>query len=147
MPIRFAISKSTAQGESFAVDITQQNTVTGEIVHNSVAEMTAMVDEAFKLADVRLLEMNTRMLEAYGLEQYFTGPEWVKVVAILDILSGRQTADTVARRWQSEIEETAALEEGRGQAVLSQAQIAFNNDPLMQHTEAIASHYADGTPV
>lgn len=147
MPIRFAISKSTAQGESFAVDITQQNTVTGEIVHSTVAEMTEMVDEAFKLADVRLLEMNTRMLEAYGLERYFTGPQWVKVVAILDILSGRQTADTVARRWQSEIEETAALEEGRGQAVLSQAQIAFNSDPLMQRTEAIASHYADGTPV
>jgi hypothetical protein len=141
MPIRFALTKSTAQGESFAVDMTQVNPVTGEVVHQTVAEMAEMVDEAFKLADIRLLEMNTRMLEAYGLEQYFTGPQWVKVVAILDILSGRQTADTVARRWQSEREETAALESLRGQAY------AVENDPLAQRTEAIASQYADGTPV
>lgn len=110
MPIRFAITKATGQGEQFVVDLCQWNPVTGEIVHEDISEMTRLADEALQLSDYRLMEMNTRMLEAYNLEKYFDPATWSRVVCILDILAGRQSVDTVARRWQSEVEETQALE-------------------------------------
>ena len=121
MPARLVISKSTAQGENFTVELTQYNTITGEIVHKDVGELLQLGDEVFKLADVRLMEMNTRMLEAYGLEKYFTGQVWNKIITIFDILAGRQSVDTVSRRWQSEIEETEALEQGRLNAMMAEA--------------------------
>src|SRR5215813_10579114 len=130
MPARLVISKSTAQGENFTVELTQYNTITGEIVHKDVGELLELGNEVFKLADVRLMEMNMRMLEAYGLEKYFTGPVWNKIITIFDILAGRQNVDTVSRRWQSEVEETEALEEGRNQAMaeaIAHEQLLFAN--------------------
>lgn len=112
MPLRFAITKTTSQGETMVTDVCQWNPVTGEVLH-SVDEMTQMADEALKMSDVRLLEQHTRMLEAYQLEQYCTVEEWSKIVSILDILCGNQTPDMVRRRWQSAREETAELEAGR----------------------------------
>lgn len=108
-----AITKATANGEQFVVDVCQWNPVTGDMVHDSVAEMTELAEGMLKLGDLRLLDMNTRMLEAYNLEKYFDPVTWARVVSILDILAGRQTAHTVVQRWQSEIEETAELEAGR----------------------------------
>jgi len=116
MPVRMALTKATGQGEQIVIDVCQWNPVTGEIVHPRVADMQALFDEVLAQADVRLMEMNTRMLEAYGLETYFAPAIWSKIVALLDILAGRQDAGTVARRWQSEVEENAALEAGRLQA-------------------------------
>lgn len=113
MPLRLAITKSTAQGETMVVDISQWNPVTGLMVHTSIEEMTALANAALALADVRMMDMNTRMLEAYALEQYFEPAIWARVVCVLDILAGRQTADTVARRWYSEVEETQALAAAR----------------------------------
>jgi len=111
-----ALTKATGQGEQIVIDVCQWNPVTGDIVHPEVADMQALFDEVLAQADVRLMDMNTRMLEAYELEQYFHPGVWSKVVALLDILAGRQDAGTVARRWQSEVEENAALEAGRLQA-------------------------------
>ncbi len=113
MPIRMAITKSTAQGEQFVVDVCQWNPVTGEIVHDDVSEMTRLADEMLRLGDMRLVEMNTRMLEAYNLEKYFDPATWSRVVSILDVLCGRQSADTIARRWQSEVEENIELKQMR----------------------------------
>jgi len=117
MPIRMALTKATGQGEQIVIDVCQWNPVTGDIVHEGVADMQALFDEVLAQADVRLMDMNTRMLEAYELEKYFPPGMWSKIVALLDILAGRQDASTVARRWQSEVEETAELEAGRKAAL------------------------------
>lgn len=126
MPARFAITKSTAQGETMVTDICQWNPVTGEICH-SIDEMTAMADEVLKLSDMRLLEMNTRVLEAESLEQYCTPEEWGKILSVIDVMCGRMSADLVKRRWQSALEETAELELGRLEALNS----IKNNDECL----------------
>ena len=118
MPVRIQITKETAQGEHFVVDVTQVNSVTGEVLH-TLYQMSEMADEMLKLSDTRLMEMNTRMLEAYNLQQYCPPDAWTMVNDILDILAGRQSVDTVARRWQSRVEETRELEEMRRQAALA----------------------------
>ena len=118
MPIRMAITKQTAQGEQFVVDVCQWNPVTGEVLHG-ISEMSEMADEMLKLSDVRLVEMNTRMLEAYNLQQYCPPDAWTMVNDVLDVLAGRQSVDAVARRWQSRVEETRELEEIRRQAALA----------------------------
>jgi hypothetical protein len=108
-----AVTKITANGEQIVVDVAQWNPVTGEIVHEDVSEVTRLADEALKLGDIRMVEMNTRMLEAYNLEKFCHPTTWAKILSVLDILSGRVSADVVARRWQSEIEENEELEAGR----------------------------------
>jgi len=107
-----AITKATASGEQIVIDFCQWNPVTGEIMHTLV-EMQAGFDELLALADMRLMDMNTRMLEAYAFEEDFAPAEWARFVALLDVLAGRQDAATVKHRFQAEREETAALEAGR----------------------------------
>lgn len=109
MPLRVAITKQTASGEQFVTDVCQWNPVTGEICHEDVSEMSRLADEMLKLADMRSMEMHTRMLEAYSLREHCTPETWYKIQSVLDILAGNVSADTVARRWQSEIEENAEL--------------------------------------
>ena len=113
MPIRTAITKVSGQGEQIVVDVCQWNPVTGAIVHSTVDEMAELMDSMLKFADARLEEMNLRMLEAYNLESYFEPGTWQQVIAILDILCGRQSAVMVKQRWDSIKEENAALEQGR----------------------------------
>ena len=122
MPVRMAVTKVSGQGEQLVIDVSQWNGVTGEIVHKDMSEMSSLLDEALALADLRVQEMKLRMLEAYNLEVYFKPETWQRVVSILDILAGRQSADTVLRRWQSEVEETADLEAGRLAAYKQQGQ-------------------------
>lgn len=124
MPVRMQITKQTTNGEHCVVDVCQWNPVTGEIMHDSVGELCSLADEGFKLADTRALEMHVRMLEAYQLQQYCSPAEWSRIVSLLDIISGRDTASNVARRWQSEQEETAELEQAR----LEQALAHLNGD-------------------
>jgi hypothetical protein len=112
MPLRMHITKATAQNETVVVDVCQWNPVTGEVLHD-LDEMNEMANEALKVADLRLLDMHTKMLEAESLEEYCTTEEWSKIISILDILSGRQTVDLVKRRWHSAREETADLEAAR----------------------------------
>ena len=113
MPIRAQISKETAQGEQVLVHIEQCNPITGEVDYATIDDMAAALDKMLVFTDVRMHEMNLRMLEAYRLESYFDPGEWMKVAAILDILAGRQSAAQVKHRWDSIREENAALEEGR----------------------------------
>ncbi len=110
MPVRIAIIRSTGQGEQFQADVCQWNPVTGDIMHESIEEMHKLTDDVFAISDVRLLEMNTRMLEAYNFERYFAPEVWSKVVSILDVLAGRMTPDSVIRLWESAVEETRDLE-------------------------------------
>lgn len=113
MPIRTAITKVSGQGEQIVVDVCQWNPVTGAIAHDSVDEMAQLMDDMLRFADARLEEMNMRMLEAYHLESYFDPGEWQKVISILDILSGRQSAAMVRQRWDSIREENADLQAQR----------------------------------
>ena len=118
MPIRCAITKVSGQGEQIVVDVAQWNPVTGAIVHSTVDEMAQLMDQMLKFADARLEEMNLRMLEAYNLEGYFEPGTWQRVISILDILCGRQSAAMVRQRWDSIKEENAALAQGRIDAML-----------------------------
>jgi hypothetical protein len=104
-----AITKQTANGEQFVVDVCQWNPVTGAVMHKDVSEMSELADACLQLADARSMEMHTRMLEAYSLREYCTPEVWYKIQSVLDIIAGNIRADTVARRWQSEIEESAEL--------------------------------------
>jgi hypothetical protein len=123
MPLRFAITKQSGSGEQIVVDLCQWNPVTGEIVHDTVAEMTAMADEALQVSDSRLAEMNMRVIEVAGLREYFTPEAWYKVVSILDIISGRQSAEQVKQTWDSITEENEALEQGRQAAYEAKQQL------------------------
>ena len=113
MPIRLVVTKQTATGEQVQIDVVQWNPVTGDMVHSDIAELSQLVDDAMDIVDVRTEEMGIRVLEAYNLDKYFDPPTWSRVVSILDIISGKQSAATVSARWQSEVEETAELEAGR----------------------------------
>ncbi len=116
MSIRIVMTKQTAQGEQIQVDIPSWNPVTGAIEHTSITEMSEAFDEAMATVDMRSQEMHMRMLEAYNMREYCTSEVWTKLADLLDILSGKQSIDTVQRRWVSSIEETQALEEARQEA-------------------------------
>ena len=118
MPLRLHITKGTGHGENITVDIPQWNPVTGVIEH-TIDDMMIMADEALKLTDMRTLQDQARMLEAYSLEEECTPQEWSKIVSILDIVNGTQSVDLVKRRWQSAREETAELETGRLNAIIN----------------------------
>lgn len=109
MPLRMAITKVSGQGEQIVVDVCQWNPVTGEMVHSDIAEMSSLFEQALGFADVRLGDMNTRMLEAYNMRHYFDAENWQKVTQILDILAGRVSAAQVVQRWEATIEENAEL--------------------------------------
>lgn len=113
MPIRFQVNKETGQGEHIMAHVEQCNPVTGAVMHANVDEMAQVLDRALAFTDVRLHEMNMRHLEAYHLESYFEPGEWMKVLALFDILAGRTTAAMVKHRWDSIREENAALQAGR----------------------------------
>lgn len=112
MPLRMAVTKVSGQGEQIVIDVSQWNGVTGEMMHD-IAEMSALFNNAMDIADLRLFEMNNRMIEAYNFREYFKPEDWQKVAAILDILAGRADAQTVKQRIESAIEETRELEEMR----------------------------------
>ena len=121
-----AITKASGQGEQLVVDVCQWNPVTGALLHN-IDEMSKLFEQALGFADIRLQEMNLRHLEAYELEKYFDQQTWQRVTAILDILAGRQSAQDVAHRWHSEVEETQALAEQRQEYYNSQLVDALND--------------------
>ena len=112
MPLRCAVTKASGQGEQLVLDVCQWNPVTGEIMHTQ-DECVSMLDDAVKYADLRMMEMNTRLLEAYNLEQYFDPGVWQQICSILDVLAGRQTVDHLVRRWESIKEENEALKQQR----------------------------------
>ncbi len=136
MPLRMAITKVSGQGEQLVVDVCQWNPVTGEIEHATIDEMSALFNQALQLADIRLYEMNMRTLEARGLKQYFLPEIWSRITCIFDIISGQVDVQTVVNRWQSEKEETEALEQGRIKAALthlrpiSNAELSNSQEPI-----------------
>lgn len=132
MPVRIAVMRTTGQGETFQADICQWNPVTGSIAHKTVAEMQELIDDVFQISDVRLMEMNTRMLEAYNFQQYFDDVTWSKIVSILEVLSGRTTPDQVIKLWTSAQEETADLERIRRQHYQEQQQAAHHEYVITQ---------------
>ena len=113
MPVRMAITKQSGQGEQLVIDVCQWNPVTGDIIHDNVSEMTELMDECLLTADERMHEMNMRMLHAYHFEEYFTPGVWQQVVAVLDVLAGRQSPAMVVSRWDSIKEENADLAAAR----------------------------------
>lgn len=126
MSVRIVMTKQTASGEQIQIDIPSWNPVTGVVEHFSVAEMSQVFDDVMQTVDMRSQEMHMRMLEAYNMRDYCIPEIWSKLVDLLDILSGKQSIDTVQRRWVSSIEETEALEQARQEAY-KQSQIEEYN--------------------
>ena len=125
MPLRFVVTKSTAQGEQITAEVAQCDPVTGKVMHSD-DDLYVMLGEVNGLVDSRMTEMNVRMLEAYHLDKYFDRPTWQMIESILDILAGRQSAAMVVQRWDASREETEALERGRQEAYeQSAAGLAF----------------------
>lgn len=122
MPARIIISSQTASGEQVQIDVCQWNPVTGDIEHDSTDAMIDLGKEYMCIVDERKAEMHQRMLQGYGLRQYCTPEEWYKISCVLDIIAGHMDGETVARRWQSSIEENAALAEGREAAYAAEMQ-------------------------
>ncbi len=113
MPLRFNVVKQNGQGEQVVADVCQWNPVTGEIVHETVEDMLKLLDESLAFADLRVMELNQRMFEAYALAEYFEPGVWQQVIELFDVLAGRQSAALVKQRWDSIKEENAALHNGR----------------------------------
>lgn len=115
MSIRYTISQTVTGGEHLTIEVLQDNPVTGKRDFENQGDMLQEALQAEKLIDLRSAEMNTRMLEAYGLlsTRYFPPQALHRVTSILDILAGRVTAHVIKSRWESEIEENQDLEEGR----------------------------------
>jgi len=131
MPVRMAITKQSGQGEQLVIDVCQWNPVTGELVHDGVQEMEDLLSECLETADTRMHEMNMRMLHAYSFESYFEPGTWQQVVAVLDVLAGRQSPANVKHRWDSIKEENADLEAAR-QAAYAARQ---SNSVVLTNTE------------
>lgn len=116
MPARFVIQKSLGTGEVYTVDITQCNPVTGVVEHTQ-DELPAFIDEQLANLDRRTAELEVRTFESNGMRDHivsYYGIElWAKIVDFIDIMTGKQTADMVMRRWISGMEETNKLELGR----------------------------------
>lgn len=113
MPIRLNVVKQNGQGEQVVFDICQWNPVTGAIVHETVADMQRLLDECLAFGDLRVMELNNRMFEAYALAEYFEPGIWQQVIALFDILAGRQSAAMVKQRWDAIKEENLSLQNGR----------------------------------
>ena len=118
MGIRMALTKQSPIGEQFVVDVGSWNPVTGAVDYNNIDEMLIAAQSMLKLADLRTEEMHLRMLEGYNVEQYVTPDQWTKILDVLEVICGRQSMDTVVRRWQSAQEETAELEKMRAEYAL-----------------------------
>ena len=130
MPIRLNVVKQNGQGEQVVFDICQWNPVTGIIVHETVEEMSRLLDECLAHGDLRVMELNNRMFEAYELAEYFEPGVWQQVIALFDILAGRQSAAVVKQRWDAVKEENAALHAGRLQHYKTEMEQAINGDSL-----------------
>jgi hypothetical protein len=120
MPIRMAMTKQGGEGEQLHIDVAQWNPVTGVIEHDTAKEVFDLFEEGVRYSELRLYEMNVRMLESYKLEQYCPQEQWSKILDILAVIGGQMSAATVAARWKSSVEETFDLEEGRRLAMEKQ---------------------------
>lgn len=127
MPLRFVITKATGTGENCQIDLPQWNPVTGEIMYATTEEMERVFDEALKFVDTRASDLNLRLLEAYDFQSFFPIEIWQQVRDVLDVISGKQSAYDVTRRWNAAKEETEALEQGRLAYALDQQ---MNGEPL-----------------
>jgi hypothetical protein len=115
-----AMTKQGGEGEQLHIDVAQWNPVTGVIEHETSQEVFELFEEGVRYSELRLYEMNVRMLESYKLERYCPPEQWNKILDVLAIIGGQMSAATVAARWKSAIEETLALEEGRKLAMAKQ---------------------------
>jgi hypothetical protein len=122
MGIRMALTKQSAIGEQFVVDVGSWNPVTGELDYDSIDSMLEAAQSMLKLADVRTEEMHLRMLEGYNVRKYVTQDQWTKILDVLEVICGKQSMETVVRRWESALEETAELEQGRLEHAMKTAQ-------------------------
>ena len=119
MGIRMALTKQSPIGEQFVVDVASWNPVTGDIDYHNIDEMLAAAQNMLKLSDLRTEEMHLRMLEGYNVEKYVTADQWTKILDVLEVICGRQSMETVVRRWQSAQEETEELERVRAEYAAS----------------------------
>ncbi len=113
---KMSLSKTTAAGEQLTFVLAQCNENTGESVMTDIEFMDA-ANNVMTFSDLRMQEMNIRHLEAYQLDKYFEPAIWYRVRAILGVIGGQQTIQQLAQRWDAEVEETRAMEQGRLEAL------------------------------
>ena len=112
MLMRMAVTVATGQGEQAVIDIPSWNPVTGAEAQ-SFDDMAMLLDKAFAAVDLRVKEMNTRMIEAYQLTELLPGEQQFRLQELLELLAGRVSAATLRHRWQAVKEENEALHNGR----------------------------------
>ena len=121
MSLKMSLSKTTANGEQLTFVYNQANEVTGES-EVGADQFMETADSIMTFADSRTQDMNLRHLEAYQLDRYFEPYVWYRVRAILGAIGGQQSIQSLAQRWESELEETQALERSRLEALDKQEQ-------------------------
>src|SRR5438046_357332 len=117
--IRMAITKGTSS-EQLVVDMPSWNPVTGEPLDANVESMMETMEECLAVLDRREQDVKLRMLEVYGIFNYFPVEYHSRIIEIVDILTGRASAELVVQRWKAAAEETADLERGRRDAYIQQ---------------------------
>lgn len=134
MGFKMSVVKTTGAGEQVEITVLDCNAVTGEKDYDSIAEMSQAMDAGFSMLDTRSYEMNMRGIEARKLFEYCTPGERDKITSIMDFLMGRISLDTIRSRWESSVEETKVLEEGRQLAAegLRKCQCCNDAKPLAQ---------------
>ena len=116
---RLAVTKEMPGGGASTVDIPSWNPITGEL-HMSLDDMEATYQEANRILDARHREMVQRIVDVSGMRSYFSPAEWQKVVCLLDVIEGRQSALQVVQRWKAIEEENRELEATRQAALAAQ---------------------------
>lgn len=109
------MSQTVGNGEHLTLEVLQHNPINGEQDYSSHEEMQLEASKAQAFIDLRLKEMNVRMLEAYDLlnPKYFEPHSLYRFLSILDVIAGKVSAFTIRKRWDDETEENFELEQGR----------------------------------
>lgn len=123
------IVKESATGERIVLEACSINRVTGKD-SLSKDELWEATKEICAVADDRMQEMNERTLGAYGLLDMLEMNYRIMFTELLDIISGRQTAQAVAHRWISRKEENEALAKGREEALAARLNGEENAETL-----------------
>jgi hypothetical protein len=143
MPVHMSVVKDIGGGESITINISQVNPVTGEVEYTNPGEMKEVFDEVLEMAEDRMQDMVTRIMETAQLRQWCSPDEWDKIVSVVDIIAGRVEAHVVAKRWQSKQEENAELAEGRRVAA-QQAMVEDMDRNMSDYDKRLIGKLASG---
>lgn len=103
--MKVTLSKMSAEGESLMIEETVPSDILKYARQDEGRSLAAYLTPVFNLADLRLKEMNRRILEAKGVMASFDADTRMKVMQIIDILYGgvpSQTIEKIVKEAQQE---------------------------------------------